>query len=427
MGISSHISIPKNGLPDTPGVYRMKNAVGEVLYVGKAAHLRRRVASYWGTQEVKSRAQIADLLLQVRSIEITETASVLEALILEANEIKRFQPKYNVLLKDNKSFLYLCLTKDVFPRPLLIRGHDLAKTGEGMYRSVFGPYLSGASLRIALDLVRKIFPWSTCFPHAKRACFSSHIGLCPGVCTDRIPRAAYLRSIRHIELFFSGKKERLVRQLEKEMHAASRAQEYEIAAARKKQLDALAHIHDVALLKRDDSPFIHPLRPALAINVLGRVEAYDLSHISGTSAVGSMTVFEHGEPAKNQYRRFRLKRAKGGDDYDAMREVLTRRCTRALGEDASRWPLPDLFVIDGGEGQVKIAGEVFQKFGLSIPYVGIAKGPNRKQDRMVFDRRNRDLAEVVAQYRTLLQRVRDEAHRFAVSYHRVVRAKKFLE
>jgi excinuclease ABC subunit C len=427
MSIPTTIHLPSGGLPETPGVYLMKNTAGKVIYVGKATNLKRRVASYWREQEALSRPQVRDLIRDVASISVVQTQTVIEALIHEANTIKQYEPKYNIMLKDGKSFLYLVITKEEYPRPLLIRGHELEKTEERRYKAVFGPYINPTALRAALKLIRRIFPWSTCLPDQKRSCFDYHLRVCPGVCIRAISTKDYARIIRHVMLFFQGKKGELLRQLKKEMEQHARAERFEEAATVRSQLFALEHIQDVAILTREESDFFgHPRRKDLAINIFGRVEGYDISNISGTSAVGSMVVFVDGEAAKKEYRKFKIRTVKGANDYAMLEEVFERRFARSSAEyaETEQWTLPDLIMVDGGLGQVNIAKRVLAKRHLQIPIVGIAKGFDRKQDQLVYDHTNLELSRVVVQYKEILQRLRDEAHRFAIGYHRKVRSKR---
>ncbi len=422
MSIPEHSQLPICGLPSTPGVYLMKNAAGTVIYVGKATSLKRRVASYWRIQEQISRPQVADLIREVDRIDVEPTRTVLEALILEANLIKKHLPKYNILQKDDKSFLYLAISMDPYPKPLLVRGHELEREGKSRYKAVFGPYLQPAALRAALKLVRKFIPWSVDDPPAPgkkgRPCFDYHIGVCPGVCVGAISRRDYAQIIRRLILFFEGKTARVERELERDMKTASKEERFEDAEKAKRRLYALRHINDIAVLSRDeDGLFGHPRRRDLPINVFGRIEGYDISNISGTSAVGSMVVFADGEPQKSAYRKFKIKTVKGANDYAMLAEVLRRR----LHND---WPLPDLMLIDGGWGQVNVAKEILREKKLAIPVVGIAKGFDRKQDRLIYPRDAIELGRVVEQYKVILQRLRDEAHRFAIGYHRKLRSKR---
>lgn len=422
MPIPDRVILPPGGLPDRPGVYLMMDADGQVIYVGKATSLRRRVASYWRMQEQISRPQVGDLIEAVERIDVEPTRTVLEALILEANLIKKHLPKFNIMQKDDKSFLYLAISNDPYPKPLFVRGHELEREGKRKYKAVFGPYLQPMALRAALKLVRKFIPWSVDDPPAPgrtgRPCFDYHIGVCPGVCVGAISKRDYARIIRRLILFFEGKTATVERELEREMARAAAAERYEDAEKAKRQLYALRHINDIAVLSRDEEGlFGHPRQKDLPINVFGRLEGYDISNISGTSAVGSMVVFEDGEPKKSAYRKFRIKTVKGANDYAMLGEVMRRRFN-------NDWPMPDIILIDGGWGQVNVAKEVLREKKLDIPVVGIAKGFDRKQDRLIYPRDAAELGRVVEQYKVIFQRLRDEAHRFAIGYHRKLRGKR---
>lgn len=434
------VKILHGELPDAPGVYFHYDEGDKLLYVGKATSLKKRVGSYFTKAHD---ARIAELVGKIRRIDYIQTPTVIEALVLEANQIKANEPPYNVMLRDDKSFLYLCLTNDEFPRPVLMRGFDLERLGikpferklsaiaKRKFIAVYGPYVSGRSLRTALELIRRAIPWSTCFPPVvseggvtnpalPRPCFDAQIGKCPGVCTGAIDKKAYRKIIKNLELFFEGKKDRIVRSMRKEMEAAAKKGDFELAAKRRDELFALEHIQDVALITRDDESSMLPLQDIDTghINALGRIEAYDIAHISGTSNVAAMTVFENGKPAKEEYRKFRIKGFEGTDDVRAMEEVIRRRFSH---DDL---PRADLLVIDGGEGQVNRVKEVLDEMEIKVPVIGIAKGFDRKQDRLVFDQTNPDLRRVADAFKETLQKVRDEAHRFAGAYHRVLRSKR---
>jgi excinuclease ABC subunit C len=252
-------------------------------------------------------------------------------------------------------------------------------------------------------------------------------------------------------LFFDGKKSRLAAQIKKEMTAAARAERFEEAAKLRNHLYALEHIRDVALISREDVelPYVRETREGM-IDLEGRIEAYDISNISGTSAVGSMVVFEEGKPAKDEYRRFRIKTVRGSNDVAMLEEVMRRRLQHVLrqppgaplGKGGMRfpparggikgggrkrgWELPELMVIDGGGGQVNRVRHVLRVLGVRVPVIGIAKGFDRKQDRLVFDQNDVELARVATRGKELFQRARDEAHRFAVAYHRKLRGKLSL-
>lgn len=392
-------------IPENPGIYYMKDASGTILYIGKAANLKRRVSSYF-TRPHDGRIQ--KLVQGIRKIEYRETDTALEALILESREIKKHQPPFNILEKDDKSFLYVVITKEPFPRVLLARGKGIEHME---YRKKFGPFVSASHLKEALRIMRKIFPWNTHSPEKvglfKRPCFEYEVGLCPGTCIGAITKKDYAHTVRALELFFEGKKAKVESVFAREMRAASKRQEYEKAEKIKRRIFALRHIQDTALIGEseviDERAAPRPLR----------IEGYDISNISGTSAVGSMVVFTGGEPDKDAYRKFKIRTVTGQNDIAMLREVLARRLQNS-------WTLPDVMLIDGGRGQVGAVQEVLMEHGLSIPVVGLAKGAERKKNELIGA-----LPEGVAM-ETLI-RVRDEAHRFAIAYHTRVRGGRMFE
>ena len=416
-------------LPDTPGVYIFKNAKGEVVYVGKATSLKRRVSSYWHGRRAGFRP-IEQMIEEVGHIETRKTGTVIEALILEAALIKKYWPRYNVVQRDDKSFLYVGITRDEFPRVVLVRGLDAerGKARQKIFAHIFGPFTSARSLRTALDIMRKIFSWSDCAPLVSgkrpRACFYEHLGLCPGVCTGKITAQEYRKIIRRFVLFFQGKRSALIKQMRVDMARAARVEDFEAAARLRNQLTSLEHIQDIALIQREDGHgFVDSFARKTSGNTLRgmpfyRIEAYDISNISGTSAVGSMTVFENGVSAKQEYRKFKIKTVEGANDVAMMREVLLRRFQHP------EWRFPDLVVIDGGKPQVNAARAVWRELKLLIPLMGIAKGLTRKRDEFILASRNEKLIQFLRLYPHLVKQVRDEAHRFAVQYHRVVRGKR---
>lgn len=408
--IPRNINIKKNALPESPGVYLMKDAQARVLYVGKAGNLRRRVTSYFTkAHDARIEARIA----AVRRIDYEVTDTAIEALIREAALIKKLSPPYNVREKDDKSFLYVEITKETFPRVLLVRGQNLLKRKEGKRLALsraegFGPFTSAASIREALRILRRLFPWSTHPPEKlgsfTRPCFEYEIGLCPGTCISAVSRAEYAKNIKNLERFFGGKKEMIVRALNKEMQVASAHRAFEKAEKLRRRLFALRHIQDVALIGHAE--FRGTERRGM------RIEGYDISNISGTSAVGSMVVFESDKPNKEEYRKFRIRSVCGIDDIRMLREVLERRFRNT-------WPLPWVIIVDGGVGQVNAARAVVRSAGYGIPVIGIAKGPERKRN---------DIVGVLPRglKMNVVVRVRDEAHRFAIGYHKKLRSARFF-
>ena len=348
-------------LPETPGVYYFKRG-SENLYIGKATSLRDRVRSYFSKDLPFTRSPlIVEMLEKADDIAFQQTDSVLEALILEANLIKQIQPAYNTKEKDDKSWNYVVITKEKFPKVLTIRGKDLldmiisgkAEVGGAKVADFFGPFPQGLQLREAIKIVRRIFPFrdAKCIPkedqknQAGKPCFNRQIGLCPGVCTGEISVLEYKQQIRHIKLFFQGKKGILLRSLQKEMKAHAKKREFEKATEIKNKIYALTHIHDVALLKRDEEGGKNG-------QDVFRIEAYDIAHISGTSTVGVMTVVENGLPKKADYRMFKIRGKFGVNDVASLQEALRRRFKH------SEWVMPSLIVADGGIAQKNAALEV---------------------------------------------------------------------
>lgn len=385
-------------LPDSPGVYLMKSAAGKLLYVGKAANLKRRVSSYFMRDQDP---RIAKLVSEIAKIDFIKTDTAIEALILEADLIKRYKPPFNIKDKDDKSFLFAEITKEKFPRVLLVRGKSEAKGTR------FGPFTSPSQAREALRIIRKIFPYgihpAEKIGTYKKPCFEAEIGLCPGTCVGAISRSDYLKNVRNIKLFLSGKKERIISNLEKEMREAAKELEFERAAALKKKIFSLKHIQDIALISAETPEEGGSLR----------IEGYDISNISGTSAVGSMVVFKGGKPLKDDYRLFKIASIMGANDPAMMKEVISRRLKHS-------WPLPDLILVDGGITQIEAARAALDEAGISLPVAGIAKGPERKRTDISGD----PIPEGI-ELKTLIA-VRDEAHRFAIGFHRRLRSKNLF-
>lgn len=378
----------------------MKGARGEVLYIGKAANLRRRVTSYFTRPHDYRIEKLVSLIKRV-DYEITDSA--VEALIIEADRIKKFQPPYNIREKDDTSFLFIEITKEKYPRVILARGKD-KESGRR-----FGPFTMSRNARLAYNLVRRIFSFST---HANekigeysRPCLDAEIGLCPGTCDGSISENEYGKIIKKILLFLDGKKKRVLSGLEREMKRASKNMEYEKAGELKKQIFALKHIEDAAFIGGDEFPSARKKETV-------RIEAYDISNISGTSAVGSMVVFENSRPDKREYRKFRIKTTDGPNDVAMMEEIISRRFR-------NKWKTPDLILIDGGVAQVRVAEKVVRGAGYKIPVIGLAKGPDRKKNELIGK-----LSIPIEE--KILIRARDEAHRFAISYHKKLRSAKLF-
>jgi excinuclease ABC subunit C len=358
------------------------------------------------------------------NINFVETQSVLEALILEASQIKKHQPNYNIKEKDNKSFNYVIITDEDFPRVLVERGRDIMERKDKGYKikSTFGPFPHGGELREAMKIIRRLFPYrDKCVPKGDlknpdkaKLCFNAQIGLCPGVCSDGITKREYRKRIKHLELFFEGRKDSLIRELEKEMKESAKREDFEEASRIKRTLYSLEHIQDVALIKSDS-------QRVLGENVY-RIEAYDIAHMSGKETVGVMVVVEDDELAKSQYRKFKI-RGKGEkvkiDDTNNLKEVLSRRFTHL------EWPFPNLIVIDGGVGQINAAKKTLEDLSeltqnaLNIDVVSVVKDLRHKAKDIL------GMTDKLQEHRRSILLANSEAHRFAITYHRKLRTKGF--
>jgi excinuclease ABC subunit C len=548
-------------LPDKPGVYLMRDARGDVVYVGKAQNLKHRVRSYWQKQAIAPMEghRVRNVIDRVVDVEYTITDSVSEALLLEANLIKRYRPRFNVRLKDDKSYPYIKITKaDDFPR--VERTRKLVQDGS----RYFGPYASASSVDESMNLVRRLFPFRTCtidITEGERAlarpCLLYHIKRCQGPCIQAVSKADYGEQITQIELFLDGRQESVVRALTKEMQVASAQTEYERAASVRDKIRAIERTMEsqkmaafkrteldlVGLARQDNQaaiqlfvirngamvgrdvflldafreapdeevlssfleqfyaratsvppqvlvPFALPdqadLEAFLALQrggpvhlsvpqrgekrellvlatqnaaetlareqarwladqgktlgaleelaeALGlpapplRIECYDISNVQGSDSVGSMVVFEEGRPRPGEYRRFKIRTVVGANDFASHQEVLRRRFRRARAgdegaEEALRWAMPDLVIIDGGKGQVSAAKEVLDELGLhDLPMAGLAK---EREELFLPGATEPVVLPATSPALYLVQRLRDEAHRFAITYHRDLRSKR---
>lgn len=414
-------------LPDQPGIYLYYNAQGELVYVGKATSLKDRVRSYFARPG--SSRPIEQMLHLVTDIKWQTTDSVLEAVILEAVYIKKYLPVYNVMGKDNKSWNYITVSTDVYPVVDTLRQHDLVrlqqrtgKTVPPQFAEIFGPY-PGLNMREALKILRRLFWFSTCqtIKHSKknpagRPCFYYQIGQCLGVCTGEITPAAYKRRvIRPFMMFLRGNKQALIKEIEANMKRAAKAEKFEEASRLRDQLKSLLRIHDVALLNKDFFAYPEAAAPGVNDLVVTRIEGYDISNLGASGKVASMVVFDPTGPMKSEYRKFHIKTVVGQSDVDSLDEVIRRRLRH------TEWSMPEVFLIDGGPPQVNRVVSVLQSLGVNIPVVGIAKGPERKRNDFFLGNKDRAFVRWVSEHQELLIRVRDEAHRFAITFQRTTR------
>lgn len=529
-------------LPNLPGVYRMLDSEGGVLYVGKAIDLKRRVSSYFQKNDHSPRIQL--MIRQIEAIETTVTRSDAEALILENNLIKALSPKYNILFRDDKSYPYLMLSGHGFPQMAYYRG-ELKRPHQ-----YFGPYPNSYAVRESIQILQKVFRLRTCedsvFSNRSRPCLLYQIKRCSGPCVEAISQEAYRRDVASAVAFLQGKQNELIDQLTSSMMQASENLEFEKAAELRDQIQALSRVQEkqfvasnssqldcdvvavkamgglvcvnlvmirggrhlgdksffpaqevdegelatleaflaqhylgallppviiingeisttlslhlqeqaerkvlivtnpiserrvwlemaeknaeLAIMQRVNSKAtqhhrLTMLNDILELDNVARLECFDISHTMGEATVASCVVYDRGGMQPSEYRRFNITTAKPGDDYAAMREVLTRRYSKLASDDGM---MPDVVLIDGGKGQVGVACEVFAELGLNVPIVGVAKGEERKPglETLILP-----YLEKTLQLRQdhpalhLIQTVRDEAHRFAITGHRARRAK----
>jgi excinuclease ABC subunit C len=534
-----------------PGVYLMKNENGDVIYVGKAASLRSRVRSYFGTKRGMDH-KTRELVGHIEDFEVIRTDTPSEALILENELIKRYQPRYNVMLRDDKSYPFIRITNEPFPRVISTR--RVVNDGS----RYFGPFTSAASVNRSLESLNKLFPYRLCdieiTGNAERPCLYYHIGRCNGPCIGAVDQAEYGHVIQNVQLFLEGRSDEFLPELRVQMERAAEALDFEQAARLRDEIKSIEHVlqrqkiasgkretFDVLALAKgeggdacvqvstvregkmlgsehflmtgariEDSPshilgsFVtqfydeaalvpkelvlqHAIdddeiinqwlserrggpvkltvpkrgtrrqlvemvaksaeenlnhervrwlndeqRTTMALAELGdrlqleklprRIECFDISNLHGDSPVASMVVFEDGKPKKSDYRRFGIKDVEGPNDYAMMQEVLRRRFRRAKDlESTQEWrELPDLVIVDGGKGQLNAALAVFYELELSVPVVGLAK---ENEELFLPGRSDPVVLPRDAQSLFLVQRVRDEAHRFAVTFHRSKRKK----
>lgn len=407
-----------------PGVYLYSDKNGKIIYVGKAKNLRNRVKQYFAKNSTTS-DKTSLLVSQIASIQTIPTDSEFDALLLEATLIRKYLPKYNAIARDDKSPLYITITFDEpLPHILLTRKRAIEQHLQGVAlqraskRAVFGPFQSTAVARRLMQSIRKIIPYCTQKQRNGRPCFYTHIGLCnPCPSSIRTKKSAvmYRNNCKKISLILSGHGGQLHNILEKKMHEYARRTAYEEAGEYKKQLDVLhmllTHTFDPGMFTDTSGDRIADLSTRLGLSSLHRIECIDISTLRGEWSTGSLVVFTDGQPDTDQYRRFRIRTAGKPNDVGMMAEVIKRRFSHP------EWPKPDLLVVDGGKGQVSTALGI----ACDIPVIGLAK---RFEEIVVplgndFTIMRLSPASPALQ---LVEHIRDEAHRFAKRYHRVLRS-----
>lgn len=410
-------------MPESSGIYQFLDKKNEILYVGKAKNLKNRVSSYF-SKSIPLEEKTRQLVGKIHLIKIVKTQSEIESFLLEAELIKKIKPFYNIKMTDDKSYIFIRITlKYKYPAILLSRQNNDKKS---IY---FGRFPNSGSVKNVLKTLRKIFPYQNVLNHPKKKCLYNHIGLCPCPPVLTIDELTeYKKNVKHIIQFLKGNTKKVLRDLEKERNEFSKIYEFEKAQEIQQKINAINYV-----TTDTRNPFDYQINPNLeedlrknhmenlvkvlsengvSIKTAQRIECYDISNISGTLATGSMVVFENGEKNGNEYRRFKIKRTKGPNDFAMMKEVLQRR----LKND---WKLPDLFIIDGGKGQLSSVVEVLNELKINIPAVGLAK----RLETIITSDGKEILLPRSSEALKLVMRIRDEAHRFAVTYHRKLRSK----
>jgi excinuclease ABC subunit C len=398
-------------VPETSGVYLMKDAAGRVIYVGKAKSLRKRLNTYMG-RDLDTKTVM--LMGNVEDIECRLAPTESLALLLEANLIRKYQPKYNISLPDDKTFPMVKITHEEFPAIFVTRKKEDDKA------KYLGPYTSAGLLREALKIIRRHFPYRSCKKLPRQACIYYRIGLSPAPCIGKVSRREYAKTVKNISLLLEGRAEKLMKKLTLQMKRCAKEHRFEQAAQTRDQIVALGALGETHVGSGNQEE-LQDLKKLLRLGKLPeRIEAFDISNIRGEEATGSLVSFYRGNPDKNNYRRFRIKTVATIDDYKMLAEVVRRRYRRLTEESL---PLPDLILIDGGKGHLLTAQKELVKLELSLPLAGFAK-----EEENIYVKGKAEPIRLTQDTPglNLIRRVRDEAHRFAISYHHLLRRKKMI-
>jgi len=431
-------------IPTTPGVYGFSDESGEIIYIGKAKNLKSRLTSYFSKDLL---SKTAKMVHESRAISFVEVGSELEALLLEARLVRKHQPKYNSELRDDKHPLYIAITRDLYPQVITTR--KIAPEDRSLYSAYFGPFPSSTAVKSVLRLLRRVFPYAT-HKLGKRACIYSQIGLCkpcPNYIeslpeSERVPlQKEYARNIRLIRNILRGKISDVAGVLQNKMESYSQNEQFEEAQRVKNQIDRLTYITQspTSIEAYIQNPnFIDDMRQfetaslkailvqmGVSLPRLRRIECFDIAHIAGSNPTASMVVFVDAVSDTSQYRHFRIRQKNSRSDTDSLREALTRRLNHF-----SDWGKPDLIIVDGGKPQVSVFVDVLS--GTGIPIIGIAK----RYETLIIPRVQNSVQGSKKEYldyrlpkgpaKYLVQRMRDEAHRFSRRYHHTLLKKDLL-
>ena len=421
--------------PTCPGVYLMKNAAGVVIYVGKATNLRSRAGSYF-LKAALTDTRTGHWVGEIADADFMECESEVDALLVESRLIKDIQPQYNKVLKDDKTFPYLQIsTYEDFPRV------EITREPESSGVKLYGPFPSAGALRGAVQVLQRIFKFRTCSLDIDagderwrwyRPCLLASIKQCTAPCNMRVSREAYRKDIKRLQMFLSGKKSSLLKDMKAEMMEASKALNFEVAAKLRDEIKLLENLDHRGDLDTHEQPEVFHIDPKKGLEGLKRVlklpetprsiEGVDIAHLGGGQTVASLVKFIDGLPFKPGYRRFKIKNVKGIDDFKSIHEVVSRRYQRLTDENDT---FPDILLIDGGKGQLSSAVAAFEALGIEPPVlISLAK-----KEEEIFrpgESESIKLSRHAFSLR-LLQCVRDEAHRFAQHYHHILRDKSQFE
>lgn len=405
-------------IPSQPGVYLYRNRIGEIIYIGKAVNLKKRVSQYFHREDALG-PKTSTLVSQIDSIETKIVNSEIEALILESTLIKKYQPKYNSLLKDDRSYSYIVITKDKFP--LVYSAHFSQLPAKA---DIFGPFPSGSDVALLLKSIRRIFPYYH-RKHGPNKCLYCHLGLCPG---PNVSVFEYRQTTNKIKKILNHKFSLLRRQLEKEMLSQSQQENFEASLVLRHQIESLdyvvsgwknlRHLFEQITLPEDRqlsavNELLTTLKPYLPLNKINRLECFDISQMGQKYFVGSMVVWQDGQISKQNYRKFKIYSKVTPDDQFMIKEIVWRRMKHP------EWGQPDLIIVDGGKPQLSSASSV-----TNFPVIGLAK----RLETIVVKQGNNFVEINLPQNSTalnLLKSLRDEAHRFANRYRKELMQKSW--
>jgi len=421
-----------NDLPSISGVYAFKSKEGVLLYIGKTINIRERVKNHFNQPTFKDNIFIPE----TEKIGFTATGSEIEALLLEAELIKKYQPKYNTQWKDDKNYYFVAVTAETFPRVFIT--HQ-PRTANYKLLANIGPFVDGQALKTTLRLLRRAFSYRTCRTLPKKPCLYKEIGLCPAPCRSQELKTKncakeYNKNIKNLIAMLQGRKTSVAKNLQKKMRQAGQTQNYEKAKEIHGQVKALENIfsHNHILNQGEISgpqgsaglswrKTEKKFQESLGIkNKIKRIEGYDISNIQGQEATGSMVVFENGLPNKNEYRKFKIQISGKPNDTAMLQEMIQRRLRH------TEWPMPQVMLIDGGKAQLNIAIKTIYRGRTPVNFEIMALA--KRHNELYLENRAKPvlLKSLPQETANLILRIRDEAHRFAIAYHKKLRSKHLL-